>query len=73
VRNFAGGILSPNGILSAKTPSFILKPKNKAKSGLFGCSKLSENVEKILVLRQNLESNLICRKKIAILYNLYPV
>jgi len=30
-----------------------LKPKNKATSGLFGCSKLSENIEKILVLRQS--------------------
>jgi len=45
--------LSLNGILSAKTSSFILKPKNKAKSGLFGCSKLNENVEKLPFLRQN--------------------
>ena len=37
--------LSLNGVLSAKTPSFILKPKNKAKSGLFGYSKLNENVK----------------------------
>jgi hypothetical protein len=39
-----------------------LKPKNKAKSGLFGYSKLNGNVKKLLFLRHNweLRARVVC-------------